>query len=159
MKSLLKHLFVTLACLACAASAPSPVHAAQPAGILGDWQDPTGSIIHIASCGNQLCLWLTALSPAAPTTMDIHNPNTALRRRALCGMKIGSGFTLRDQAHASGGTLYDPKTGKRYHGAMTATGTASSPRLNLRGYVGISLFGASQVWTRPSKPAAPCPAH
>jgi uncharacterized protein (DUF2147 family) len=121
-------------------------------GILGDWQDPTGSIIDIQRCGGQVCLWLVALSPAAPATADIHNPDPALRSRALCGLKIGAGFILRDPDHAAGGTLYDPKTGKTYHGAMSAEGA----RLDLRGYVGIPLFGESQTWTRPTAPIKKC---
>jgi uncharacterized protein (DUF2147 family) len=121
-------------------------------GILGDWQDPTGSVIHIGHCSAEVCLWLVALSPTAPATKDIHNPDPALRTRALCGLKIGAGFILRDPDHASGGTLYDPKTGKTYHGAMSAEGA----RLDLRGYVGIPLFGESQTWTRATAPAKPC---
>ncbi len=151
----------TLAFLVLAALAP---WAAQPAGVrsgvLGDWQDPTGSVIRIGSCGNQICLRLIELSPSAPATTDIHNPDASLRRRALCGLKIGSGFTLRDSVHANGGTLYDPKTGKTYHGSMTAagsaTGNSAGARLELRGYVGISIFGESQTWVRPSVPVVPC---
>jgi uncharacterized protein (DUF2147 family) len=138
----------------------SLVTAAQPSGdnsaVLGDWQDPTGSVIHIGRCGAQVCLWLVALSPSAPATRDIHNPDPALHNRALCGLKIGAGFTLRDAGHASGGSLYDPKTGKTYHGSMTVAGTAAGAKLDLRGYVGISLFGESQTWTRPGAPSKPC---
>jgi uncharacterized protein (DUF2147 family) len=126
-------------------------------GVLGDWQDPTGSVVHIGRCGPEVCLWLVALSPSAPATTDVHNPDPALRSRALCGLKIGAGFTLRDSDHASGGSLYDPKTGKTYHGAMAAEGTAAGAKLDLRGYVGIPLFGESQTWTRPTAPARPCP--
>jgi uncharacterized protein (DUF2147 family) len=128
------------------------VLAAQSGSVLGDWSDPTGSILHIDRCRAGLCLWIVALGPTAPSTSDIHNPNPGDRGRALCGLKIGSGFTLRDPAHASGGTLYDPKTGKTYHGMMTVEGT----NLDLRGYVGISLFGRSETWTRPAKPFQAC---
>lgn len=130
--------------------------AAQPAGVLGDWKDPTGAVIRIDRCGDQVCLWLVFLSPLAPATTDIHNPQPAERGRTLCGLKIGSGFTLRDPDHAAGGTLYDPKTGKTYHGTITAEGTAQGPKLDLRGYVGIPLFGESQTWTRPAQPVQVC---
>ncbi|MGA7339106.1 MAG: DUF2147 domain-containing protein [Terracidiphilus sp.] len=130
--------------------------AAQPAGVLGDWKDPTGAVIRIDRCGAEVCLWLVFLSPQAPATTDIHNPQIAERGRALCGLKIGSGFTLRDPDHAGGGTLYDPKTGKTYRGTMTAGGTADGPKLDLRGYVGIPLFGESQIWTRPIQPVQDC---
>jgi uncharacterized protein (DUF2147 family) len=134
-----------------AALVPLPA-AAQPAGVLGNWQDPSGSIIRIGSCGGQVCLWLIELGPSAPSTADIHNPDPALRSRALCGLKIGAGFVLRDPAHAAGGSIYDPKSGKTYRGAMTA----EDGKLDLRGYVGIPLFGESQTWVRPGKPVTPC---
>jgi uncharacterized protein (DUF2147 family) len=51
---------------------------------------------------------------------------------------------LRDADHATGGTLYDPKTGKTCHGSLTAAGQ----KLHLRGYFGIPLFGVSQTWSR-----------
>jgi len=154
----------TLACLALVALAPLAAQpAGMPSGVLGDWQDPTGSVIRIGSCGNRVCLWLIRLNPSAPATTDIHNPDPGLRPRALCGLMIGSGFALRDPDHASGGTLYDPKTGKTYHGSITAAGTvktaagkAGNAKLELRGYVGIPLFGASQTWTRPAAPVVPC---
>lgn len=127
--------------------------AAQPAGgVLGNWQTPLGSIIRIDRCGANLCLWIVSLSPSAPSKTDIDNPNAALRGRALCGLQIGSGFVLRDPSHAADGSLYDPKSGKTYRGAITAEGD----KLELRGYVGIPLFGRSETWTRTAPPASPC---
>jgi len=126
--------------------------AAQAASILGAWQEPTGSVIRIDRCGADVCLWIAALGPTAPSTVDIHNPDPRERGRALCGLEIGSGFSLRDPAHASGGSLYDPKTGKTYRGAMSS----ESGSLELRGYVGIPLFGRSETWKRPAKPVQPC---
>jgi len=130
--------------------------AAQTAGVMGDWRDPTGSVIRIAPCGAQACLWIVSLSPTAPASTDIHNPQPDERGRALCGLKIGSGFNLRDPDHAAGGTLYDPKTGKTYHGTITAVGTGEGSKLELRGYVGIPLFGESQTWTRVAAPQKSC---
>jgi uncharacterized protein (DUF2147 family) len=125
---------------------------AQASGVIGDWREPTGSVIHIGQCGAQVCLWIIVVSSQAPAATDIHNRQPNERGRALCGLRIGSGFTLRDADHAGGGTLYDPKSGKTYLGAMTAAGSV----LALRGYVGIPLFGQSQTWTRITKPVKAC---
>lgn len=122
------------------------------AGVLGDWRDPTGSVIRIGQCGTHVCLWVASLSPTAPTEADIHNPDPGQRHRALCGLEIGGGFALRGPRHAFGGLLYDPKSGKTYHGAMSAEGE----RLELRGYVGVPFFGESQTWTRVQAPASSC---
>lgn len=125
---------------------------AEPAGMLGDWKEPGGSVIRVEPCNAGICLWLITISRTAPAFTDIHNPDPAQRNRSLCGLKIGANFISRDADHAAGGTLYDPKSGKTYHGQMTVIGNT----LELRGYVGIPLFGRSEAWTRPSEPVKPC---
>jgi uncharacterized protein (DUF2147 family) len=120
--------------------------------VIGDWREPTGSIIEIFRCGNDICAKMVAISKQAPTQFDANNPDASARRRPLCGLQIGYGFHLSDPAHADGGKLYDPKTGKTYHGAMTAEGDA----LRLRGYVGIKAFGKTETWTRASPAEARC---
>lgn len=95
---------------------------AQSGGVIGDWRDPGGSVIRIDQCGGDVCLWLISISKSAPATTDVHNPDPGERSRALCGLKIGRGFSLRDPEHATDGTLYDPKSGKTYRGTITAEG-------------------------------------
>lgn len=124
---------------------------AQQKSIVGDWREPGGSVIRIAPCGPDLCATLIRIGPQSPTAFDIHNPDPAHRSQRLCGLRIGYGFHLTSPNHADGGQLYDPKSGKTYHGAMTANGD----RLYLRGYVGIPLFGRSETWTR-TGPVNPC---
>ena len=139
-----------VACMAAPAAAAGV--GAQDTGVLGDWIEPTGSVIHIGPCGAETCLWVVTVSPQAPSSKDIYNPDPSLRERALCGMKIGRRFQRRDADHVTGGMLYDPKTGKSYHGMATAHGAT----LELRGYVGISLFGHSETWTRPASSLHAC---
>lgn len=125
---------------------------AQATSVLGEWQEPTGSVLRVDRCESRVCIWIVALSRHADAPTDIHNPDSSLRGRALCGLEIGSGFMLHDAAHATDGTLYDPKTGKTYHGMLTANGD----KLDLRGYIGVPLFGRSQTWTRPGVPVKGC---
>lgn len=142
---------VAAALIAAGLVAAGLVASAQSAGVLGDWHTPAGSTIHIERCASTVCLRIAAVPPGIPIT-DIHNPDPALRNRAVCGLVIGSGFTLSDADHASGGTIYDPKNGKTYRGGMEMEGA----ELHLRGYVGIPLFGVSQTWTRVTQPVKPC---
>jgi len=132
----------------------SPLAVAQAAQnqIVGNWREPGGSVIRIAPCHQDLCATLVHVGPQAPTSFDIHNPDPALRSQRLCGLRIGYGFHLTGSKHAEGGQLYDPKTGKTYHGEMTASGD----NLNLRGYVGIPLFGRSETWARVTHPEPGC---
>ena len=117
---------------------------AQTDGVLGNWMNPTGSIIQIYRCGDNVCARLIAIGRDAPTRVDSSNPNAALRRRLLCGLQVGIGFHLSSPGRAEGGQLYDPQSGKTYRGSMTRDGD----RLKLRGYVGISLFGRTEIWTQ-----------
>ncbi|MCX6218922.1 DUF2147 domain-containing protein [Spirosoma sp.] len=43
------------------------------------------------------------------------------------------------------GTIYAPREGKMYSCKMTLKDSA---HLNIRGYVGVSLFGQTEVWTK-----------
>jgi len=125
---------------------------AQNVPFLGDWQEPGGSVVRIERCGSNLCMKISILSSTAPSTTDTHNPDASLRDRSLCNLQIGRGFHMDGATHASGGQLYDPKSGNTYHGKMTVEGDM----LNLRGYVGVSLFGRTEVWRRVSPASTAC---
>ena len=117
---------------------------AQQSGILGYWKEPGGSIIHVATCGKDVCATLAAISPKAPGRIDNNNPDKTLRTRTLCGLRLGEGFQMVDPNKAEGGKLYDPKSGRTYRGRMESHGD----ELSLRGYLGISLLGRTEKWNR-----------
>lgn len=122
-------------------------------GIFGIWTEPTGSSIEVLHCDADICLRLVAVSPNAPTQTDDRNPDPALRHRALCGLLIGRGFHLEHGvSKAEGGWLYDPKSGKTYHGSLARVGET----LSLRGYVGLKIFGATETWQRAQSTPPPC---
>ena len=136
----------------CALLGTASAQAAVPT-ILGYWLEPSGSVIRIAPCALRLCVEIAALAPGPHPTTDVHNPNEALRSRPLCGLRIGEDFVARDAQHAEGGRLYDPRNGRTYQGSMTA----SADQLDLRGYVGLKLFGRTATWMRARfAPASPC---
>lgn len=128
------------------------VKAQDHAGVSGDWREPGGSVVRVAPCGDAICARLVKLSDSAPSQVDGHNPDPAKRSRPLCGVQIGSGFHPTGPDHADDGQLYDPKSGKTYHGEMTSSGDT----LKLRGYVGIKVFGRTESWTRVSRLKEAC---
>lgn len=139
-------LAAALTMAAVSASAPTPT-------IRGYWRTPSGAIVRIDPCGQELCIEIAALSRGDDPLTDLRNPDPGLRSRPLCGLRIGTGFLESDPQHASRGHLYDPKSGRTYSGQMTADGNL----LHLRGYLGVPIFGRSETWSRASKPP-PCPA-
>ena len=146
------------ACLVAAAiTAPGP-SAATP--VEGSWltQERT-SIVEIDGCsGDTLCgrlLWLRIRpSDNNPDAVDNRNPQPAQHRRKLCGLVIMSGLRPVGKNEWDGGALYDPQSGNTYSGKMTVRPDGT---LSLRGYLGISIIGRSQIWTRFLRPTPQCP--
>ncbi len=122
-------------------------------GVVGTWQTPAGGLVSIYRCGAQVCATVVQLDRRTTDTTDVMNPKAELRTRPLCGLEVGRGFNPVDAAHAEGGELYDPNSGKTYRGSMTAE---SANMLKLRGYVGVKLFGRTETWTRPVNSHGSC---
>ena len=133
------------------------VHAAGAEDILGVWfNQEKDSQIDIFRCGEKYCgkvVWLKdpnypeGSKDGTPETpmLDHKNPDPALRKAPIIGLQIMRGFTYDGNDLWSGGKVYDPKSGSTYKGKMTLV---SPGELKLRGYIGISLFGRTDTWTR-----------
>lgn len=130
----------------------TPAAMSASGSVLGEWTTPNGSVVEIYRCGQDVCARLVRVSRQVPEHVDAQNPNPRLRGRSLCGLEIGSGFHMTGPNHAVGGRLYDPASGNTYSGWMTADGNT----LQLRGYIGISIFGRTETWTRVQSDPAPC---
>ena len=76
---------------------------------------------------------------------DRNNPSPKLRGRKIIGLPIMNDFVYAGKNRWGGGIIYDPESGRTYKGKMTLTATN---RLEMRGFVGISLLGRTTVWTR-----------
>lgn len=63
------------------------------------------------------------------------------KNKPLLGMEIIRGLK-KDGNEFTGGTITDPKNGKSYKCTITKDGD----KLNVRGYMGISLIGRTQTW-------------
>lgn len=123
---------------------PSGCPPAAPAeAILGRWLTPDkAGLIQIYAQASTYAG--KVVGPATPPRFDAHNPDPALQRRSLLGVIILQGFRYADGTW-QGGTIYDPKNGKTYACTLRL---ASANALEVRGYVGLSLFGRTETWTR-----------
>ncbi len=63
----------------------------------------------------------------------------------IIGMTIVKGLKM-DGDQYDGGTILDPENGKTYQCKMKLN--AAGDELEVRGYIGISLIGRSQIWKR-----------
>lgn len=91
-------------------------------------------------------IWLLEPHENGKPKLDKNNPVTTKRKNPLIGLLLLKNFTWdADDKEFQGGTIYDPKNGKTYSCYMKYEGL---DKLNVRGYVGISLIGRTDTWTR-----------
>jgi uncharacterized protein (DUF2147 family) len=136
--------------------AATTAYGSGPNDILGIWRtEKDESKVEIFRCGEKFCgeiVWLknpiyTDSNDGRIGTpiIDKKNPDPSLRNRPLIGLQIMDGFIEQGDNTWGKGTCYDPKSGKTYRGKIHL---ASPERLELRGFVGIPLFGRTSVWLR-----------
>jgi len=74
---------------------------------------------------------------------DFKNPDESLKNREVLGIELLTGFSSNDDSYTDG-KIYDPESGKTYDCKMTLTDKI----LKIRGYIGISLFGRTEIFER-----------
>jgi len=132
-----------------AVAAQAPPAAATGAGaadaFLGRWlTEPRDGIIEITR-GAQGTYQGQIIGGNAPRRVDEHNPDPARRQMLLKGQVILKDMHADGEGGLVGGTIYDPDSGRTYRCHIEPLG---ADRLKVRGFIGISLLGRSQVWTR-----------
>lgn len=82
--------------------------------------------------------------------LDEHNPDPELAKRPFIGIQMLADFTYdADSKQWVDGTIYDGESGKTYKCKMWFTDEdAKQMKLNVRGYVGISILGRTEIFTR-----------
>jgi len=115
--------------------------------IEGRWLsgDKTGWIEIRLVDGRPVGVAAGATDPADAGRVDALNPDPALRGRPLLGITILQGFDYVAKHFWKGGIIYDPNSGNTYKSTITLVDRNT---LKVRGYIGVSLFGRSDTWTR-----------
>jgi len=85
------------------------------------------------------------LAPDGKAKTDVHNPDGSKHGRPIVGIVFMSGFTPAGPGKWEHGTIYDPKSGNTYSCNMELEG---SDKIKVRGFIGVSLIGRTDVWTR-----------
>jgi uncharacterized protein (DUF2147 family) len=125
--------------------------------LLGTWlNQKQDAKIEIFNCGNEYCgkiVWLKEPvypagskegTPGTPK-IDYKNPDSARHKTPLMGLQIMEGMQFSADNLWKNGKIYDPDSGKTYSSKATLT---SHDQLDLRGFIGISLIGRTETWTR-----------
>jgi uncharacterized protein (DUF2147 family) len=137
---------VALALCACVGAwsfAANPVPADSP--ILGRWlTEPRDGIIEITRAEDG-SLQGRIIGGNAPQRLDARNPDPARRQRLLLGQIILVGMRPEGENAWAGGTIYDPDSGRTYRCHIELL---DPDRLKVRGFIGFSLLGRTQTWTR-----------
>jgi len=148
-----KSIVILWLCILSAAAA----YAAQGDDILGVWNnEEKDAKIEIFKCNGKYCGKIISLKEpnypvnskeGAPGTprLDGNNPDRAKKSRPIISLQIVNDFIFDGKGVWKDGSVYDPKNGKTYRGRITLL---SPNKLNLRGFIGIRLFGRTTTWTR-----------
>jgi uncharacterized protein (DUF2147 family) len=121
--------------------------------IISNWKNGEGTgIIQIykTTSGHYAgkIVWLK--EPLDPDTkkpkLDKRNPDESLRNVPTLGLINVKGLSFDEKEKKwIDGTIYDPKTGKEYSCKATLT---DKNTLEIRGFIGLSMFGRTDTWTR-----------
>ena len=148
--------FLTLSALLCllplTALAQNALAQSTPVGRWRSIDDATGkpkAVIEVSTAGNGT---LSAKIVQLIDTSDGPNPlcddcSGARHNKPILGMTIAWGLKPEGKVWA-GGRILDPENGKEYSVKMTPI--AGGRKLEVRGFLGFSLLGRTQVWLRES---------
>lgn len=78
---------------------------------------------------------------------DRENPDPDLQDVPIIGLVFIEGLEYAGDTRYKGGRIYNPDNGKTYKCTMQV----EEDRLKVRGYIGISLLGRTEYWTRPAE--------
>ena len=122
-----------------------------PDAIVGVWKTGEGNaMVKIYKNGAKYqgrVVWLK--EPNDPETgkskLDKNNESPAARTKPVLGLINIWGFVPKGDNVWEDGNIYDPKNGNTYSSTMKLINANS---LEVRGYIGVSLIGRTDTWTR-----------
>jgi len=119
--------------------------------LLGVWEPSNGRArVKVEKIGSKYygkIVWLK--EPNDPKSglpkTDMNNPDANLRNVPLKGYRMLKDFVYQENNQWSEGTIYDPLNGSTYSCTIKMTDPNT---LDIRGYIGVSAFGRTDVWKR-----------
>jgi uncharacterized protein (DUF2147 family) len=90
-------------------------------------------------------IWLKNPNDNGVPKTDKNNPDKIKKTNPIIGLALLSGFKFDGDDAWKGGVIYDPQNGKTYSCNISLK---DKNTLKVRGYIGISLLGRTEVWAR-----------
>lgn len=118
--------------------------------ILGTWLVGSGKAhIKITKYGDKYqgkIIWLKdPKNEKGEPKVDKNNPDVKKRNTPLLGLTNMIGFKYTGKNQWQNGTIYDAESGNTYSCNVKMI---DNKTLEVRGYVGVSLFGRTDTWKR-----------
>jgi uncharacterized protein (DUF2147 family) len=105
--------------------------------------------IQIYKSGNEYfgkIIWLkNPLDTSGKPKTDVNNPDKNKQSELIIGLVILKDFKFNGESGWRSGDIYDPESGKIYSSYLYLK---DKNTVNVRGYVGLSLFGRTETWER-----------
>lgn len=143
--------FSVAACMLLLGSLSFISPAANPDAVVGVWKTGEGTaMVRIYKNGDKYqgkIVWLK--EPNDPETgkpkVDKNHPDESVRTRPILGLINVWGFVHKGENVWDEGNIYDPKNGNTYSCTIKMENLNT---LEVRGYIGVSLIGRTDVWTK-----------
>lgn len=128
--------------------------AENPDAIVGVWKTGEGNaMVRIYKNGEKYqgkVVWLK--EPTDPETgkpkLDKNQSDETAKKRPVLGLINIWGFLPKENNVWDEGNIYDPKNGNTYSSTIKLI---NANTLEVRGYIGVSLIGRTDTWTRQVK--------
>ena len=147
MKRILSILFIATLCVPFQLSSQST---APEDAIMGVWETGNGKArVQIKKFKNTYygqIVWLKEpLNEEGKPKVDKNNPDETYRTKPLLGYRNLLSFEYKGNNLWENGTIYDPESGSTYNCKIEMP---DNNTLNIRGFIGVSVFGRTDVWKR-----------
>ena len=141
-----KAVMVVLLMVAGAVSVRAQVRSGDITGVWLTHGDKPAKIQIYSSAGEYYGKIISLQSPMenGKPVVDKNNPDVSKRGQPVVGLMLLTGFKF-DKDQWDDGHVYDPTNGKTYSCIISLKDAGT---LKVRGYVGFSMFGRTEVWTR-----------
>lgn len=118
--------------------------------IIGVWEVGSGKArVKVTKYGDKYggkIVWLKEPTyPDGTKKVDKNNPDETKRTTPLLGYNNLLGFSYKGKSEYDGGTIYDPENGSVYNCNISLK---DDNTMEVRGYIGVSLFGRTDTWKR-----------